>query len=314
MSLHQGTLRLFFVSAAVFSMLQLGCGPEEYQKPIQQFQDASAVVVNTTKTFLNNMNLIEQNEALDEIAFQRKTLDLPALNKIEIISAEEIRVRTEALDQLTQYTSELAQLAQGKAGTAVADSTTKVSSTLKTLADDARKLPASKTTFLDNAHFSGVVSAAASAVGAVAQLIVEHKARREIERAIESNDAAVTQLIQQISDDAAGAYLRQQAQLGAYGDQLSRDYEIEIRGNPDPVLLLSLARTLKIYRSQQTQLSQANPAPAIQKMKKAHEALVSYVKSSKDPKTFSELVTAVQNFVTAAQPLGQAVQSLISAA
>ena len=300
---------------ALFTLiaLQPACGPEDYQKPIEQFQDASTVVINTTRTFLNNMNVIEQNEQLDDMFFERKPLDLPGLNKVEIISLEEIRIRTAALDALTQYTSNLAQLAQGKAGSAVGDSTTKLASSLKTLASDAQKLPPTKATFLDNPKFSGIVGASASAVGAVAQLIVAHKARREIEQSIESNDAAVTSLIEQIGNDATGAYLRQQSQLGAYGDQLTRDYSVEIKGTPDPILLLSLASTVKNYRIQQSQLSEANPATAIDKLKKAHEALVSYLKSGKNPKTLAQFVNAVQDFYTAAQPLGEAVHALISA-
>lgn len=301
---------LFLLLAMLF-FLQMGCGLEDYQKPIQQFQDASTVVINATRAFLNNMNVIEQNAVLDDVVFQRKTLDLPGLNKVQIISPEEIKIRTDALDALTQYTANLAQLARGKAASTVGDSTTKLSASLKTLADDARRLPAAKATFLDNAKFSGVLNGAAEAVGAVAQLIVERRARREIERSLETNDAAVTALIQQISDDATGAYLRQRSQLGAYGDQLSRDYQLELKGNPDPTLLLGLASTIKSYRIQVSQLSEANPAPAIDKMRKAHEALVGYVKSNKNPKTFAELITAVQNFVTAARPLGQAIQALI---
>jgi hypothetical protein len=299
------------LSLAVLILVPIGCGPEDYQKPLQQFQDSSTVVINTARAFLNNENTIEQDSTIDEVVFQRKPLNLAEIKKIEIISPQEIEIRTKALDALAEYTSNLAQLAQGKAGSAVGDQTKKVSDSLKTLAGDAKKLPATK---LDNPKFSGIASAAASAIGDVAQLMVEHKARREIEQSIESNDAAVTALIQQISDDATGSYLRQQAQLGAYGVQLSRDYQIEIgRENADPILLLGFAKTVKDYRLQESQLASANPAPAIEKMKKAHSALVAYVKSSKDPKTFAELKKAVQDFVSAAQPLGQAVQSLVSA-
>lgn len=301
------------LSLAVCFVLLTSCGPEDYQKPIQQFQDASTVVINTNREFLNNENIIEQNNVLDDLVFQRKPLNLPEIEKIEFISQREIKIRTDALDALAQYTSNLAQLAQGKAGSAVGDSTKKLSDSLKTLADDAKQLPATKTTFLDNAKFSGIASAAASAIGAVAQLIVEHKARRELEQSILENDVAVTTLIQQISLDATGSYLRQKSQFGAYGDQLSKDYDTAVKTNSDPILLLDFAKTIKSYRTQESQLSDANPAPAIDKMRKAHEALVLYVKSDKNPKTFAELVTAVQDFVAAVKPLGQAVQGLISA-
>ena len=262
-------------------------------------------MINATQAFLKNMNTIEQNKKLDEMVFEKKPLDLPALDREEIISAEEIKIRIDALAALTQYTSNLAQLAQGKAGSPVGDSTSKLSTSLKNLAGDAKKLPMAKATFLDNQNLSGILGMAATAVGGVAQLMVEHKARHEIEQSIVSNDAAVTALIQRISDDADGAYLRQKSQLGEYGDQLAKDYDNELRRDPDPILLLSLAETIKSYRTQAMQLSAANPAPAITKMKQAHEALVSYVKSNKNPKTLSELVTAVQDFVNATRPLEQ---------
>jgi hypothetical protein len=307
------TRLVFVLSLAIFFAFQVGCGPEDYQKPIQQFQDASTVVINTTREFLKNENTLEQNKAIDDLVFSKKPLSLPELDNTEIISQKEIKIRIDALDALAQYTSNLAQLAQGKTGSAVGDSTKKLSDSLKTLADDAGKLPATKATFLNNANFSGATSAAANAIGAVAQLIVEHKARRQLEQSIVSNDVAVKALIKQIGIDATGSYERQKSQLGAYGDQLFKDYDDERTKNPDPILLLGFARIIKSYRTQKSQLSGANPAPAIDKMEKAHEALVSYVKSGKNPKTFAELVTAVQGFVSAAKPLGQAVQALISA-
>jgi hypothetical protein len=300
-----------FAGIAVSSvlLLQAGCGPQEYQKPIQQFQDATAVVVNATRAFLNNMNLIEQNRALDEAVFEKKSINLSTLDKVKIISPEEIKIRTDTLEILAQYTSNLAQLAQGKAGSDVGDSTTKLSNSLKTLANDAKKLPGG---VFDNAKFSGIANSTANIVGDVAQLIVQHKARHEIELSLEKTDPAVTALIQQISDDATAAYLRQKNQLGAYGSQLSRDYELELRASPDPILLLGFANTIKNYRVQQAQLAQANPAAAINEMKKAHEALVAYARSKETPKNLHELITAVENFANSVKPLGQAVQALIS--
>lgn len=304
---------IFLLCIVLLSILPIACGPEDYQNSIQQFQDASSVVINATEAFLNNMNTLEQNKQLDQTVFEKKSLDLPALNKVEIISPEEIRLRTDALNALAQYTSNLAQLAQGNAGSAVTESTSQLSTSLQNLAQDAKKLPGPQSSFLNNPKFSGILSSAAGAVGAVAQLIVEHKARREIEKSIVDNDAAVTALIQQISDDAQGAYLRQKNQLSEYGVQLSRDYDLEIRRDPDPVLLLILAKNIKTYRAKESQIPAADPSPAIAKMKDAHQALVSYVKSNKSPKTLSELIATVQDLANAARPLGQAIQNLTSA-
>lgn len=84
---RRGLVRSTFVcSLAVVVGLQMGCGPEDYQKPLQQFQDASSIVVNTTRAFLNNENTIEQNKTLDDVVFLRKPLNLPEIGKVQIIS------------------------------------------------------------------------------------------------------------------------------------------------------------------------------------------------------------------------------------
>src|SRR2546423_13907315 len=94
-----GTLKLLHGAILVCLLLLAltGCGPEDYQKPIQQFQDASAVVISTTNTFLNNENLIEQNKAIDQIVFEEKGLDLKQIDAIQYITPDEIKARTEAL-------------------------------------------------------------------------------------------------------------------------------------------------------------------------------------------------------------------------
>ncbi len=305
------------MAVAIVCVLGTGCGPKDYEKPITQFQDASAVVISATGAFLKNMNTIEQNHALDDVIFGRKPLNLPEIAKKELITPADIKLRMDALDALSQYTANLAILAQGKAGEAVGENTKELSESLKTLASDAGNLPAAKGTGLDNAKFSGIAGAAASAVGAVAQLIVDHKARREIEKSVVAQNENISALIQLIRDEAQGAYLRQQAQIGDYGDQLFLSYK-QVTGQedghkPDPILLLYFGTIAKSYLSQKAEVANANPADAIDKMKKAHDSLVNYVKSDKSPKSLAELVSAVQDFAAAAAPLGQAVQALVSA-
>src|ERR1700719_4522347 len=101
------------------SVVFVGCGPEDFQKTVQQFQDASNAVISATESFLSNMNTTEQNMKLDEDVFEKRPLDLPALSHVQIISSEEIKLRTDALNSLAQYTANLSVLAQGKAGSAV---------------------------------------------------------------------------------------------------------------------------------------------------------------------------------------------------
>ena len=79
-----------------------------------------------------------------------------------------------------------------------------------------------------NAKFSGVATAAATVIGAVAQLVIARRARHEIEQSVKDSNKQIAELIALIADDAQGSFLRQQSQLGAYGVQLYKDYSCEI--------------------------------------------------------------------------------------
>jgi hypothetical protein len=311
----------------------LACGPEDYQKPITGFQEASSSVIAADRIFLANENTIEESKFIDQMVFEQKPFGPEDIDKQTIITPEEIKLRTAALDALSKYTVNLAALASGKPATAVGTDCKTLSTNLQGLAKDASARPnPNKSQAAFNTKFSGVAGAAASAIGAVAQLIIEHKARVEIEKSVTATDHEVTELINLISDDANGSYLRQKSQLSIYGVQLYKDYSCEITptdaspartdgvqcpkraagSQADPIALLALADRIKSFRSQQTTLENANPGPAIEKMRKAHENLVAYV-THKNPETQQQLLSSIQDFLKAAQPLGQACQDLVKA-
>jgi hypothetical protein len=287
------------------------CGPEDYQKPIQQFQDASSVLIASAKTFLNNVNTTEQNALIERLSFEREAINPQQMNEVNLITQEEINIRVQTMDQLSQYTVNLATLAQGKGTASVGQKTQDLSKSLQQLAKDAGSLPAAKSTILDNTKFAGAVSAAATAVGQIAQFFAEKKARKEIEKAVRDNDGEVTALIDLLGAEIEAAYARQQSTLDAESVYLYRTYNDQ-RTNTDAVLMLALADRLEAYRQHRQTLQAADPGPSVLAMTKAHTALVEFVNSDKDPKTLSQLVTFVQDFASKAQPLGQAVQTLVT--
>jgi len=308
---YQHSWLLFALLATVVTV---SCGPGDYQQPVKQFQDASDVVIAATRTFLDHENTVEENAVIDRQVFEQKPLDPAAINAADIISPEEIKLRTDALDALAKYTANLGLLASGKAAAEVGQDTKTLSKSLEKLADDAKNVPGAQGTIFDNQKFSGIAGAAAGAIGAVAQLIIDRKARRELEHAVVANDPAVQNLLQLIADDATLAYERQKATLSATGFQMYNIYKEELqKPDRDPVLLLLMADRIKNFRTQQSVLPAADPAPAILAMKKAHSALVSSIESDKTPHGLSQLVEAVHDLATAAGPLGDAVQELVKA-
>lgn len=325
------------VPIMIVLMAASGCGPQDYQKPIQGFQDASNTVISAERAFLANENTIEQDIYINQQVFEQKPLDPKQIDAQTIITPEEIKLRTDALDALSKYTVNLATLAAGKEDATVGADTKTCSTNLKSLANDAAskmtdKIKDQKQATAFDAKFSGVAGAAASGIGAVAELILQHKARTEIRNSVNSTDKDVTALIDLIGADAQDSYERQRTKLSDYGLQLLRDYDCEVspaqpsqsdsstsgqvgcrQTRGDTASLLALADRIKAWRADQTTLAAANPAPAIDKMKKAHEGLVKYVNAPNTPQNLQQLRDSVQAFISAAQPLGEAIQQLVQA-
>jgi hypothetical protein len=319
-----------------FVVLLVACGPDDYQKPIKEFQDSANIVIAADRIFLANANTIEENLFIDQQIFERKLFGPADVQGRTIITPEEIKLRTDALDALSQYTTSLATLANGKPDTTSGEKMKASSSSLESSAAKAgSQAPSSKEQKAFGEKFSGLANTAAAAIGAVAQAILQHKARIEIKKSVQTTDKDVTALIAFIGDDAQGFYLRQQSQLGIYGVQLYKIYqcevdvqerdgktpsdaEVQICWHPkdyqaDPALLLTLSDRLKSYRQQQAILEKANPQPAIAKLQKAHEALVAYVTADKNSKNLSTVIDEVNSLVAATKPLEQAIHSLLSA-
>jgi len=301
------------LAALLLLQLQAGCGNEDYQKPIKQFQDASAVVIASARQTLLQMNDVEENAELSRQVFQGEAFDEKKIKVRDLITQEEIAVRTGALDQLARYTSALADLAALKSPADVTKQFQDVGSAFATLAQDAGKLGGSR--LFDNPKFSGAVQAATTGIGIVVRAIEEHRARREIEKQIREQDAAVSSLIALIGDELQAAYQRRRQADSEEGVFLTAALKLELEkpGHGDPALRLLLGDHLRDWRSHQAALATANPKPSVEAMQKAHQALVAYVNSDKSPKNLSELIAAAQDFASRVQPLGQALAALLKA-
>jgi len=304
-------------AAALFVLVlsfPVGCGNDDFQRPIQQFQSASAVVVNATRQTLQQMNDVEEKSELDRQIFEAEVFDESKIKAKDVISADELNARVNALDQLTRYTSALADLAALKAPAQVTQKFQDVGSGFKTLSQDAAKLAGASGGIFDNPKFSGAVQVATVGIGAIVRAIEERKARREIEKEIRDHDADVSTLIKLIGDELEVAYQRRKQAESEEGVFLTASLKLEIakpkRG--DPVLRMLLGDRLREWRNRQPLLANADPKPAVDAMQKTHQALVAYLTADKSPKNLSELLAAAESFADRVQPLGQAIAALVS--
>ncbi len=318
-------LALTFVPC-LFAFLS-ACGNQDYQKPLDQFQEASAKVIRCTQNFLDNMNRIEQEAAIARLMFDKQPVDLPGINRIQVITPHEIEVRTKALEALSSYTANLAELIQSKHGENISGKTQELGQTLSAMATDSQSLPPSAAG-VENARLGAATLAAATAVSLVAQALVERKQRHAVEQAIRENDAPISDLTKVIEDDMEAAYARQQATLSEMEVELVADYKRELAkekqaktagadpggadpGGADPVLILLLSERLNQNRARQATLKAADPKPAIAAMRKAHCDLVKYV-TQRNPVDLAELAESAEDFWNRAQPLAEAVAALVN--
>jgi hypothetical protein len=307
---HSSCCRLLLLALA---LVLLACGTADLQKPIQQFQDASNVVISGSRAMLNQVNAVEQNAAIDKAAFEAGPIDLEQVRKLELVSSQDIGVRTKALGELSNYISSLASLASGKGNDAIATQTDNFSKSLGTLAKNASALPVSKASFIKNAEFGNGLQLAATAFGTVARMLAEHKARAEIVKSIADTQAPIDSLINQLSAELSGAYARQKTTLDFQQISLATLYKREIaKAQPDGNKLMILGDRIKSYLQQESTLAAANPEASINAMRNAHDALVKYVKTNHDPKSLKELLDAAQSFVNEVKSFGDALQSYLT--
>ncbi|HLZ11195.1 MAG TPA: hypothetical protein VKP58_01295 [Candidatus Acidoferrum sp.] len=317
MSCSQRRISILASCAAIVLVFVLsfpaGCGNDDFARPIQQFQSASAVVIGAARQSLQQMNDVEEKSELNRQIFEGEAFDESKIKSKDVISADELNARVNALDQLTRYTSALADLAALKAPAAVAQKFQDVGSGFKALSKDAEKLLGASGSFFDNPKFSGAVQVAAAGIGAVVRAVEERRSRREIEKEIRDHDADVNLLIKLVGDELGLAYQRRKQAESGEGVFLTNSLKLELakpRGG-DPVLRLLVGDRLRAWRNRQPALANADPKPSVDAMQKAHQALVAYLTAGKSPKNLSELLAAAQSFADRVQPLGQAIAALV---
>jgi hypothetical protein len=312
--------RLRIPRKTFFSLLVLlflmGCVPDQdYTPVVRQFQQSADTLALAFQTLLTNANVVEYEHYIDSQAFDHAPLTPSEIDSRAVITPEELKLRSDAILALAQYTSTLATLAQGKEeGQIVAEATT-ASTSFSALATDAQTAAAGRHLIPTTADYAGPISSAASAAGIILGLIERHRTHEEIRQSIEKNDPALTALFNMLGTESQAIYERQKSTQRAQGVLLFTDYNREItQPNPDKDYLLQLSDRIKQFRRNQALLAQADPTAAIAAFKKSHDALVAVILAPKDakPRTLAELVTSVKSFAAEVEPLADGVQSTSS--
>jgi hypothetical protein len=94
---------IFYLIAAC---VMAGCADQAaYRTPISTFQDASSVMVHSTRIYLTQLNKVERDAYIRRQAANNQHIRLNEIEKTQSFSPEEIAVRLEALNGLSRLGS-----------------------------------------------------------------------------------------------------------------------------------------------------------------------------------------------------------------
>jgi hypothetical protein len=298
---HRRLARLLPASLVMVALA--GCvSDSDTNKATTQFSQASDALTKAFSALLTSANLVEEDHYIDEQAFAGAPLNAEQIRAQDILTPDELRLRTSAIRALCDYTTALGTLAGGKPVSAMDADVKKADASLQSLAKDAAKAGSASS-------IAGPISAAVKAAGAVLELIEAHRAANDIRDSIRTNDPAVTELFALLSKESTDFYARQKSTLSDTGVLLLRDYNTAQSRTPaDSMELLQLSNLIKQYEKDSAALAACDPSKAIEGFQKAHDALVKAILApkSEQKKNAAEVIAAVSEFASDAMSLGEA--------
>jgi hypothetical protein len=290
----------------VVSLVQLGCGRPGFVGPVTSFQEASSVVIASTRLYLTELNKVEREHYLNSQASRKLQISLPDLEGVQVFSQEGLRARLDALDQLARYGTLLSRLAKSDAPQRIKAEAETLGASLKGLIETVNGLQ-----HQDDRAFKTAVGPAAALVGEVLNLIVEQRLRDALKAAVERGEAPVNNLVAAIGDDVVIAYERKRNSLSDLRVAFVDQYNVEQqKPTPDLVRLRALADQIRAHEDRWEVFASANPASGLDAMRDAHTALVVYARSAGRVTDLASLVDAMETFAARAKRVGQAVAAL----
>ena len=285
-------------------ILLTACGTTGYRSPISKFQDASSVVIASTRIYLTELNKVERDKYINEQVSRKAQIQLIQIEAVQVFSRDGLKARLDALDQLSTYGDLLAKLANNDAPERITVQAQGLGDALKNLSDTVNGLTGS-----ENQNFKTAVDPVATLIGEVLNLIVQQKIKDALDKAIQAGDAPINRLLNVIRSDITVAYERKRNALSEMRVILVDEYNREVQkgDGADPEKLRVFAERIRTHENHWEVFVSANPGEALDAMAAAHTALVNYAKKTID---LASLVDAMETFAARAQRIGKAIQEL----
>jgi hypothetical protein len=294
---------------AVLVILSIGCAkPSAYKAPVGKFRDASGVVIQATKTYLNELNKVERDQYIYSQASKTQQIRLVEIEQVQVFSKEGIAARLKALDELANYTELLYELANSNAPETIKTRASDLQKAMSNLSGEVKSL-----TGEDDKQFKTVAERVMPIIGDVLQAFAAQGIESALKKAIATGAAPVNQLLDAIETDARLAYERKRTSYSATRVALVDEYNREYQKgrDADPEKLKQYADAISLGEDRWESFLTAQPSQGLEAMKKANDALVKFAGTPRPSATdLAAFVDTIEAFADTAKQVGQAAQSL----
>ena len=287
----------------------LGCAkPSAYQAPVATFRDASILVIQTTQTYLTQLNKAERDNYIYQQASALQQIKLDEIQKQQIFSTDGIHARLAALDELSQYTSLLYQLSTSDAPDNLSTEATNLQTAVTGLETQINGLTGG-----DDSRFKSAAAGAFPILGEVLSQIAQHEINAALKDAIVKGAEPVNTLISSIESDATIAYERKKTAESAARVIAVDQYNREFLGGKNPDKLKAYADAISDEEDRWEAFGTAQPTAGLESMKSANIALVTFARKKRpNLHDVGSLADAMNSFASTALRLSTAVQALLN--
>jgi hypothetical protein len=287
----------------------VGCAHKNFQQPIANFQqniEKSAVIISQ---YYNELNAYERNLYLQERLYN-PDLSIYLKNKNNrptplagtVFSVEGVQARLDSLDLLAAYALRLSALAGSEAPAKAEEASQALGQNLNQLSQTFKKLnkkgdPTAK----------DYLTPVSSLVGLVGRMYLEAKQEKALTKFVKQGEPSVSGILNNLEKDM-GSIVKQARQTGESMMLAERVNYYNLNKSQMTFEERRLLISEINLAAQGRQLALAvDPAKVVQDIRNAHNALVAYAESDKQPKDLSQLAAAMELF---ANRVDQAAQAL----
>jgi hypothetical protein len=305
-------LSCLFAAASILAFS--GCGPSDYLELIGKYQESVNLASVCLADYYRNINESERDIYIRErllngkLPFYTQTADPQSKTTtptplMGLFSEASIQARIDTITLLGLYGERLSQIASN-------DSAAQFATNARVLGENLDSLSSRFSNLKNDATAPKYAGPIGTIVGIVGQSYLEHQQMKALKRGITDGSKAVNEILDLLEKDIVGVTLPLQTtgEMQILSERIAQ-YNTTLLGEDEETRSLVINEIKdSVERYQKIQAS--NPAPMIQSMRDANNALEQYLKSDRKLSDVKNISAALQLFKNRVVTVSNAVVEL----